>query len=219
MPYGRSLPESPNFRSLFESSPGLYLVLLPDTTKFTIVAVSDAYARQTMTRREDILGKGLFEIFPDNPDDPQASGVQNLKASLQRVLELRGPDTMAVQKYDIRKPESEGGGFDERHWSPHNSPVFAPGGEIAYIIHRVEDVTDFVRLKQRGVEQTKLTAELRMKTERMEAEIFLRAQEIQEANKNLRAANEELERKEKVLRGMNEKLQELDRLFGSSRWT
>ncbi len=51
-------------------------------------------------------------------------------------------DTMAVQKYDIPLPASEGGGFEERYWSPINSPVIGPGGEVAYIIHRVEDVTD-----------------------------------------------------------------------------
>lgn len=206
------LSEHPDFRKLFESAPGLYLALLPDPPKFTIVAVSDAYAHQTMTRREAILGKGLFEVFPDNPDDPQATGVRNLSASLHRVLEHRGPDAMAVQKYDIRRPEAEGGGFEERYWSPVNSPVFGSGGTIAYIIHRVEDVTEFVRLKQRGAEQTKVTAELRLRAERMESEIFLRAQEIQEANEKLRAANEELERKEKTLREMNERLQELDRL-------
>ena len=28
-----------------------------------------------------------------------------------RVLQSRAPDTMAVQKYDIRRPEGQGGGF------------------------------------------------------------------------------------------------------------
>jgi PAS domain S-box-containing protein len=143
----------PDFRVLFESAPGLYLVLMPD---LTIVAVSDAYLRATMTRREDILGRGLFEVFPDNPDDPAASGVRNLKASLDRVHARRATDTMAVQKYDIRRPESEGGGFEERYWSPVNSPVLNAAGEMEYIIHQVEDVTEFVRLRQRGDEQQKL---------------------------------------------------------------
>src|SRR5438094_2933979 len=100
-----------------------------------------------MTTRAAILGRGLFEVFPDNPDDPAATGVQNLRASLDRVLRHRAPDTMAVQQYDIRRPETEGGGFEERYWSPVNCPVFDRAGELAYIIHRVEDVTDFVRLK------------------------------------------------------------------------
>ncbi|MHB8482979.1 MAG: PAS domain-containing sensor histidine kinase [Nitrospiria bacterium] len=181
------------FRTLFESAPGLYLVLLPDPPKFTIVAVTDAYARQTLTKREQIVGKGLFEIFPDNPDDPQATGVTNLSASLHRVIQDRGLDAMAVQKYDIRKPASEGGGFEERYWSPVNSPVFSSKGDISYIIHRVEDVTEFVRLRQKEVEKAKLTEELQGRAEKMELEIFLRAQEIQEANEKLRVTNDTLE--------------------------
>jgi signal transduction histidine kinase/ActR/RegA family two-component response regulator len=194
----------PDFRVLFESAPGLYLVLLPGG-QFTIVAVSEAYLRATMTRREQIVGRGLFEVFPDNPDDPEATGVSNLRASLLRVLETGTADTMPLQKYDIRRPEAEGGGFEERYWSPVNSPVFDAGGEITHIIHRVEDVTEFVRLKQHGTEQHRLTEELRDRTDKMEAEIFLRAQQLAEANQQLRAANEELAR-------LYKRTQELDRL-------
>jgi signal transduction histidine kinase/ActR/RegA family two-component response regulator len=172
----------PDFKSLFESAPGSFLVLDPD---LIIVAVSDAYLRATMTRREEIVGRGLFEVFPDNPDDPEATGEGNLRASLDRVSRDRVPDTMAVQQYDIRRPEAEGGGFEVRHWSPLNSPVLGPDGELAYIIHRVTDVTEFVQLKQ----QDQLTTSLRQDNARMEAEILQRSRELQEANRRLRAAD------------------------------
>jgi formate hydrogenlyase transcriptional activator len=187
---------SPDFRSLFESVPSLCLVLTPD---LSIVAVSDAYLRATMTQRDDILGRGLFEIFPDNPDDPAATGVRNLHASLQRVLQGKIPDTMAVQKYDIRKPDSEGGGFEERYWSPVNAPVLDPDGQVTYIIHRVEDVTEFVRRRQKDAQQTE---ELRERTVEMESEIFLRAKEVQEANRRLEAANRELTQSEVRFRSL-----------------
>jgi len=128
------------------------------------VAVSEAYLRATMTQRADILGRGLFDVFPDNPDDPAASGVTNLRASLDRVRDQRVADTMAVQKYDIRRPESEGGGFEERFWSPTNSPVLDETGVLVYIIHRVEDVTEFVRLQSMG-------SEGRTRAYQMEAEL------------------------------------------------
>ncbi len=175
---------SPDFRLLFESAPGLYLVLAPD---LTIVATSEAYLRATMTRREQILGRGIFDVFPDNPDDPAATGVQNLRASLERVLKDRAPDAMAVQRYDIRTPE---GGFEERFWSPVSSPVLDAEGRLAYIIHRVEDVTEFVRLKQAGAEQHRLAQELLTRAGQMEAKILRRSEELQRANAQLRAANE-----------------------------
>jgi PAS domain S-box-containing protein len=135
----RDFDPSTDFRALFEGSPNLYLVLDPH---LKIVAVSDAYCRATMTDRKAILGRGIFDVFPDNPADLAATGVSNLRSSLERVLQFRRSDAMALQKYDIPRPASEGGGFDERYWSPLNSPVLDYRGEVSWIIHRVEDVTD-----------------------------------------------------------------------------
>src|SRR5262245_31696320 len=90
-----SVPLKPDFEALFAATPGLYLVLSPD---LRIVAVNDAYCRGTMTRREDIIGRHLFEVFPDNPDEAGATGVNNLSVSLNRVRTLKLPDTMASQK-------------------------------------------------------------------------------------------------------------------------
>ncbi|MBL8719911.1 MAG: response regulator [Myxococcales bacterium] len=173
----------PDFRALFESAPGLYLVLALDPPRFTVVAASDRYLEATMTTRDRILGCGLFEVFPDNPSDPHATGVANLRESLERVVRERVPDTMAVQRYDIRKPgESQ---FEERFWSPTNWPVIGPGGELRSIIHRVEDVTDFVRAR----------ADDREQVDRLRVEVFQRAQELQEANRGLRALQDELEQR------------------------
>jgi signal transduction histidine kinase/ActR/RegA family two-component response regulator len=162
----------PDFHALFEAAPGLYLVL---DANFRIVAVTDAYLVATMTTRDEIVGRGIFDVFPDNPDDPDATGVANLRASLERVRDRRVADTMAVQKYDIRRPEEEGGGFEVRYWSPRNSPVLDDYKRLKYIVHRVEDVTEFVRLQQRESEQ--------------EREIVKRGQELQRTNEQLRAAN------------------------------
>src|SRR5438132_2977489 len=202
---------TPDFQALFESEPGLYLVLTP---ALTIVAVSAAYLKATMTKREEILGRRLFEVFPDNPDDPTATGVRNLKASLERVLTHRVPDTMAVQKYDIRRPESEGGGFEERYWSPVNSPVLGADGNVAYLIHRVEDVTEFIRLKQEGSEQHQIIEQLRARAAEMEAEIFRKAQQIQ-ITERLRARAAEMEaemfRRAQLIQEVNNQLRaELD---------
>jgi len=178
---------APDFRALFESAPGLYLVMTPS---FEIVATSDAYLRATMTTRGAILGRRLFDVFPDNPDDPSATGVRNLTTSLNRVLRDKRPDAMAIQKYDIRRPDSEGGSFEERYWSPVNSPVLGPDGEVMYLMHRVEDVTDFIRLKQQGRQQEVFNEALRIRNERMESEVYLRARERDEAQAKNRAKDD-----------------------------
>ena len=139
---------APDFRQVFKFAPGLYLLLEPDPPAFTIAAVSDAFAKATMTKREEIVGRGLFDVFPDNPHDSTASGVGNLTTSLELVLRFKTPHTMALQKYDIRRPAAEGGGFEERYWSPLNSPVLDDEGRVAWIVHSVTDVTGLVRRQE-----------------------------------------------------------------------
>jgi len=209
-------PALPDFRSLFEAAPAPYLVV---NRELTIIAVNDAYLQATMTERAAILGRGIFEVFPDNPDDPRATGVRNLRLSLHAVLRERRADTMAYQKYDIPVPGSPGT-FEERFWSPINTPVLGPDGEVLYIIHRVEDVTEFVREHRRGREQTRLAEELQTRANRMEADILARADELGRLNRELAAMNEKLKaeiaerlRVEEALR-QSQKLRAVGQLAG-----
>lgn len=177
------------FENLFESLPGLYLVLTPN---LQIAAVSNAYLQATMTQREAIVGRALFEVFPDNPADQGATGASNLRASLDRVRQTGIADTMAIQKYDVRRPD---GVFEERYWSPVNSPVFGAERQIEYIVHRVEDVTEFVRQRSTPAGNP---AEFHARLEQMEATIFRNSQEIESANRQLKVANTELGRASKL---------------------
>ncbi|RSZ56223.1 PAS domain S-box protein [Massilia atriviolacea] len=167
-----------DLRALFDATPSPYLVLADD---LRIVSVNQAYLKATKTRREEILGRDIFEVFPDNPADPSASGVAKLRESLERVLRNKCPDTMAIQQYDIPVPGPDGVHFEERYWSPINTPVFGPGGEVTHIIHCVEDVNDFVRACERA--------------SRMESTIGDQALEIEVANRRLREANNTLEQR------------------------
>ena len=178
------------YRSLFESAPGAYLVLTPGD--YRIVAASETYLRLTSTTRAAITGRGLFEVFPDDPAAP-GDGPANMRASFDRVQATGATDVMAVQRYPIPRPPEQGGGFEERFWSPANSPVFGPDGSLAFIIHRIEDVTDYLRYKQDMGEGDEAHLRLDSRREQMEADIVLRSQE-------LRRANEELARNQALLR-------------------
>jgi hypothetical protein len=132
----------PGFRALFQAVPGLYLVLRPD---LTIVDASDSYLHATMTWRNEIRGAQVFDVFPDHPSQPKVDGVCNLNASLARVLSSGRPDTLDIQKYDVRDQVSKEGSWLEKYWVPMNFPVFGhQSREIVAVIHRVEDVTRFV---------------------------------------------------------------------------
>lgn len=174
-----------DFRILFEKAPGLYLVMDP---QFFILAVSDDFLRATFKRREDIVGQHFFDVFPENGNEATATCVRNLRSSLERVVRDRVADPMAVQKHEIRRPS---GMIDERYWSCVNTPILGPDSRVQYIIHSVEDVTEFVRLKKSGEEQGKL-AHLREQLASMETEILTRSEQLGVANQQLKVAYEEL---------------------------
>ncbi|GHI06218.1 hypothetical protein Scel_45390 [Streptomyces cellostaticus] len=177
-----------DYAALFAATPSPYLVLGPD---LVIVDVNDAYLQATRRTREDLVGTYIFDAFPDNPADPDADGVSNLSASLHRVLTTRERDTMALQKYDIPLVDRPGA-FEERWWSPINTPVRAPDGTVAWIIHRVEDVTEFVRSRRSRREEVPdevQASEGKVELEALEAELYSRAQELQRLNEELRRAH------------------------------
>ncbi|MGJ7916319.1 PAS domain-containing protein [Massilia sp. LXY-6] len=167
-----------DFSALFDATLSPSLVL---DTELTIISVNQAYLQATKSVRENLLGRNIFEAFPDNPDDPGASGVTNLEASLRRVLRTRRADTMAIQKYDILVPGTDGMHFEERYWSPTNTPVLNAEGEVTYILHHVEDVSEFVKTRD--------------STAHMASTIDDRSFEIEIANSRLREANETLEQR------------------------
>lgn len=135
---GRDGKNAAELRSrIFAASPHGYLVLDPD---FNIMDVNESYLSMTGTKTGDLVGRSLFDAFPDDPDDAKADGTANLRKSLQTVVDNGKPHRMTIQKYNIPVRDSTTGEFEERYWQPLNTPVFEDGKLIA-VIHHVEDVT------------------------------------------------------------------------------
>ncbi|OIJ66601.1 PP2C family protein-serine/threonine phosphatase [Streptomyces mangrovisoli] len=169
-----------DYAALFQATPSANLLLDP---ALTIVDVNQAFLRVTGRSREDLMGQYLFDAFPDNPGNPEADGVHNLNASLQRVLTTGRMDTMVLQRYDIPVADRPGE-FEERWWSPVNTPLLDEDGGVRYVIHRVEDVTAFVHSRDLPGSH-----ELTRREEAMEAELYARARELQHLNEELRQAH------------------------------
>ncbi len=185
-----------DYQSVFEANSMPCLLL---NTQFDIVAATPAYLQATHCAHDDLVGKNIFVAFPDNPEEPDATGTTNLRASLQNVVATRMPDTMAVQKYDISCTNEDGTpGFEERFWSPLNSPVINAAGELLYVVHRVEDVTEFMLLQNRDAHLAQVTDQLRDRLRASEIDVITRASEVQKTNKELRAAYARLNRSDQL---------------------
>ena len=129
------------FKKIFRGLPSAYLILRPD---LTIVTATDAYLAATKTKLEEIVGKGVFEVFPESKETLDAHGMSKLTLSFNIVLEQKVPHVLNLLKYDLPLPDEEGGGFETKYWRPSNSPIFDEQGNVAYIANHVEDITHMV---------------------------------------------------------------------------
>ncbi|MFD6969214.1 PP2C family protein-serine/threonine phosphatase [Streptomyces sp. NPDC059949] len=166
-----------DYQAVFHALPGAVALLSPG---LVFLQVNEAYLSASGRTREQIVGRYLFDAFPDNPNDPAATGTHNLRASLERVLVTGERDTMALQRYDVEDPDRPGV-WQERYWSPVNVPVRAPDGSVALLLHRVEEVTELIRARGARTGEGQSLA--------LESEFYTRARELQEVNERLRQAH------------------------------
>ncbi|WP_328923921.1 SpoIIE family protein phosphatase [Streptomyces sp. NBC_00190] len=174
-------PET-DYKAVFRALPGAVALL---TTDLVYQDANAAFLTMSGRTREQVIGRYLFDVFPDNPYDPAATGMRNLSASLQRVAATGERDAMALQRYDVEDPERPGE-WEERYWSPVNVPVFAPDGTVALLLHRVEEVTELIRARDARSGGGAGGAGARAI---FEAELYTRARELQEVNERLRQAH------------------------------
>lgn len=132
--------------TLFEATPGMRVIFLPDSPQFTIASASQDMCRFVGMPKEQLVGKSIFEAFPANPGDTEFSGHKNLKASLEYVVKHKASHQMQRQRYDVAIGEGE---FQQIYWNSHSVPFFDDRGEVLYIIHTAEDVTALVKAEQK----------------------------------------------------------------------
>ncbi len=137
------------YTTLFEALPGCCILLQNDAPRYTILAANPEYISQTGTTKAYLIGKGIFEAFPPNPDNPTDTGIDDVRASLDHVRLQKEPHRLPVQRYDVA---GEDGVITERHRSVVNKPVFSPEGAVAYIIHAAEDITTSVKAEKRELQ-------------------------------------------------------------------
>ncbi|MER5537528.1 PP2C family protein-serine/threonine phosphatase [Streptomyces mirabilis] len=171
-----------DYAEVFRALPSPVLLLTPD---MVAVDANRAYERVSGRSLTELLGRCVFDVFPDNPADPRASGAQALRASLERVLATGGPDSMALQKYSVDVPDRPGV-FEERYWSTVNIPLLDADGQVSLIVHRVEEVTALIRARRAlgAAPEVPLTVE-----DAMTADLLNRSQELEELNEELRKAH------------------------------
>ncbi|PZP47878.1 MAG: hybrid sensor histidine kinase/response regulator [Azospirillum brasilense] len=170
-----------DFQSLFEASPNPYLVL---DRELHVAGANRAYLASSGRELSDIAGRWVWDAFPATEET-----VRQVGASIDRVIRTGQPDTMALLRFDVPRPEAEGGGLVERYWSITHSPVLDAAGEVEFILQHPVDVTGFRQL-QGAIERSGLSSALGIPP--VETDILGRAQGVYESNLALRTQRDSL---------------------------
>jgi len=175
----------PDFERVFDQAPAAFLLL---TCDLVIVHANRALLEAAGTTLEDTVGRSLLDVFPMNPDDAAADGLRNLTASLAQVRDTKQPHIMAIQKYDLPRAD---GTYEERYWSPRSVPIFDDRGEVVLLLHRSDDITDYVSDRDAGVDGSG-ASHPRQRSQEVEFDLFARTHELQDLNRQLHLARDEL---------------------------
>ncbi|WP_262031547.1 PAS domain-containing protein [Microvirga sp. Mcv34] len=169
-----------NFEALFSASPNPYVLL---DLSLIIVGMNDAYLKATMRKREDLVGRNMFDAFPSDPDSPSH---RQLRGSFDKVIRDKSADYLSLIEYAIPLPNGQG--FEERFWSATHTPLFNDAGEMAFILQHTVDVTELHRLRNLA----KSTILSSGPSALIEGDMFRRAQAVQQANEVLNAEQQRL---------------------------
>ena len=163
--------------AVFEVLPTAYVVLSPD---LVVLDMNAHYLAVTGRRREDLVGRYFLEAFPPPDHTIGPDGRSELQVSLETVRDTGRPDTLPVQKYPIAGSD---GVMTERHWLAVHVPLLDDHGRVVALVQRTEDITEFALERERvaALADRDDATGWRLRAERTEADLFVRARELADA--------------------------------------
>jgi PAS domain S-box-containing protein len=167
-----------NYQALFDASPNPYLVL---DRSLNIAGANKAYLQSTQRELSDIVGRWAWDAFPTD-----AETLAQAIASFERVIATRETDVMPLLRFDVARPEAQGGGLEKRYWSISHIPVLDDQGDVEVVLQHPIDVTELERLKEAVLDPNALA----LRPE--QTGIFERAQAVYESNLTLKAGSDRL---------------------------
>jgi PAS domain S-box-containing protein len=161
---GWCLTASIDFHAAFNQANAPFMIV---DRELVLVDMNEAYLREVGCKREDVVGRPLFEAFPETGEPRRL-----VEESLHRALRHGETDHLPLIPYAIRNAN---GDLEARYWSATHTPLLDEAGEVAFVLQHTQDVTDVHRL--RLMEQTPLQP-----GSRLDADIWRRAEAVQHQN-------------------------------------
>lgn len=128
-----------DFTQVFGTLPAPYAIL---DTSLCFVTVNHAYLVETQRKRENIIGRYIFEVFPETPEREEL-----FKAAFKKAA-CGTANSVVRQPFSIDRGEAGEGGRSEVWWTTHQIPIRAEDGEVIAVLLKAEDVTASVEAEQ-----------------------------------------------------------------------
>lgn len=125
------------FAMLLEASPHAFALLDRD---HVIQAVGAAYLDMTDASESDLVGRSIYDAFPDNPDDVSGAA-EMMRVSLDRVLATGERDELEF-RHPI--PVRDTPGRFVNHWWGVVNTALRRDGEVVGVLHRSVDISERV---------------------------------------------------------------------------
>ncbi|WP_432544169.1 SpoIIE family protein phosphatase [Kineococcus sp. SYSU DK002] len=185
---------------VFHALPSPHVLL---DRRLRVVRANDAYLRLLGRDAAAVEGRPLLDVLrehaappdraPDRAPGPGGTapgGLTGLHECLEQVLRTGRPESLSPRPFP--QLDLGTGRWRQRWWSSVVAPVLDDTGEVAALIHRVEDITDYVSDRRDGARRRRAEERWQARTLTAEAELFDRVREIQVARDAERARTREL---------------------------
>lgn len=130
-----------DYHELFQALPERYFAFDTTTPDYVMFAASDSYLQVTGKTTDQIIGKKLFDVFPDTSERAKKTGRGDLHDSFDKVIKTLKPDSTGVIRYDVTNSD---GVMELRYWQATHYPIIREGKCVA-IVQSTMDVTDLMK--------------------------------------------------------------------------
>jgi two-component sensor histidine kinase len=122
------------------------MLLTPD---LHYAGMNAAYLAAVGKRREDLIGRPIFDVFTGGDTREGAENARQLRASFQKVLATGERDHLALIQFAIPVSDADGGVvMEDRFWSATHTPLHDAEGRIVLILQHTSDITELERLRR-----------------------------------------------------------------------
>lgn len=128
--------------SIISASPTPSLILNANAPDFTIAEANEAFLHLTNSKRHHIIGKRIFDAFPQKADDSSSKRKKIIYNSLVHAFLVKKAHKITLLRYDM--PVKQAKGHGARFWNFDTYPILDDTGQVKFIVQNPVDVTQMV---------------------------------------------------------------------------